>query len=349
MSDLVKQNNALASLSDLKPAELQLVKDTIGKNLSDDELRWFLYQAKQLGLNPLLKQVYAVKRYDSKLGREVMSVQIGIDGARGIAETTDEYEGQTAPMWCGKDGVWTDVWLSKEPPLAAKVGVFRKGFREAVYGIAKYDSYVQVTKNGIAPLWSKMPDIMLAKCAESLALRKAFPKKLNGIYTNEEMQQADSKDIQAIEEPHYEEIVEPVEIPFAKITENCENINDLTELTKYFHTLNTVEKANLDVIAIFGNRKKAITAILSHEKEPSHTEIPPEPQNEHEVANPQAQEEIYTPAEIEFWQSKLAQIDNIKHLSNFAKKYKAELDTFDLDFQARVYTMIEDKKKQLKG
>ena len=346
-TDLVKQNNALASLSDLKPAELQLVKDTIGKNLSDDELRWLLYQAKQLGLNPLLKQVYAVKRYDSKLGREVMSVQIGIDGARGISETTDEYEGQTAPMWCGKDGQWTDVWLAKEPPLAAKVGVFRKGFREAVFGIAKYDSYVQVTKNGIAPLWTKMPDIMLAKCAESLALRKAFPKKLNGIYTNEEMQQAENKDIQVIEEPHYEQIVEPVEIPFAKITENCENITDLTELTKYYHSLDAVIKANLDIIAIFGNRKKAITALLSPDNTQTHTQIPTEAQNEQGGANPQAQDEMLVPSQIEFWQCKLAQITVKKHLSNFVQKHKAELDTFDLDFQAKVYTMIEDRKKQI--
>jgi phage recombination protein Bet len=181
---------ALARLDDEKR---DLLARTLCNGASRDELDLFFNICERTGLDPFARQIYAVRRYDKRAGREVMQTQVSIDGFRLVAQRSGEYAGQTAVAYCGTDGKWVDVWLHDEPPAAARVGVYRKGFVEAVGAIALFREYAQRSKDGyLTGMWGKMPTVMIAKCAEALALRKAFPAELSGLYTPEEMGQQDN-------------------------------------------------------------------------------------------------------------------------------------------------------------
>lgn len=138
----------------------------------------FLSHCHRTGLDPIARQIYCIERGGK------WTTQISIDGARLVAERSKQYQGQTPTEWTADGITWVQVWLSKDNPAAARVGVYRAGFQAPLYAVATWDAY-----NAGSPIWKKMPALMLGKCAEMLALRKAFPQDLSGLYSAEEMDQ----------------------------------------------------------------------------------------------------------------------------------------------------------------
>lgn len=187
--------------SKLTRAQVDIIKNTIAKGASDDELKMFLYVCERTKLDPFSKQIHLVPRWDSKQGKEVRTPIVGIDGLRSVAERTDNYAGNTDPIFDGETTIkYTEVtWKGKNKTEAeATMSVPTRAtatVKKVVHGVicdftatAEWSEYYPGDKGGI--MWRKMPKNMLGKCAEAKALRKAFPMVMSGLYVAEEMHQA---------------------------------------------------------------------------------------------------------------------------------------------------------------
>ncbi len=152
------------------------------------DLALFFHVAKRTGLDPFARQIHMIERWTKDGPKQ--TIQVGIDGFRLVAQRTIERTSGTLGYedteWADSSGEWHDVWVSSEPPAAARVVVVRDG--ERFPGIAIWSEYAQRTKRGdLTSMWKTRPAGQLAKCAEALALRKAFPQDLSGIYTSDEI------------------------------------------------------------------------------------------------------------------------------------------------------------------
>lgn len=176
MTALTKVEKLSPATSHFDERQIELIKNSICKNASDDELQFFIMACKRSGLDPFARQIYSVPRGGQR------TIQTSVDGFRLIADRTGKY----AP---GREPTYE---YDQHGNLMSATSYVKKQTRDGTWhevsANASYSEY-----NAGSPLWKKMPKAMLSKCAECLALRKAFPAEMSGIYGQEEMDQADVK------------------------------------------------------------------------------------------------------------------------------------------------------------
>lgn len=187
-NELTTVNNG--SMTTFPEEKIDLIKRTVAKNTTNEQLALFLHQARRTGLDPLSRQIHCVLRWNNRTQQRDMSIQVAIDGYRLIADRTGKYAGSDDYQFNNGMTQYQHLTSGERFPQTATVTVYKivASHRVPFTATAQWDAYYPGDKQGF--MWKKMPYLMLGKCAEALALRKAFPAELSGVYVREEMEQA---------------------------------------------------------------------------------------------------------------------------------------------------------------
>ncbi len=181
--------------------QLDQIKEVYARGSSDIEFANFVIVASRTGLDIFKKQIYLIPRWDSRLGKEIFTPQTGIDGYRSVAERTGAYAGNDDVVFQGSLELAANTAKKGEKeklekytaPEVATITVYKivQGVRCPFTATARWTEYYPGDRQGM--MWRQKPHVMLGKCAEALALRKAFPNNLGGLYTQEEMAMQDAQ------------------------------------------------------------------------------------------------------------------------------------------------------------
>ena len=192
--------------------KVDLIKRTVAKDCNAAEFDWFMHICKHTRLDPLRRQIYAFVFHANDAKRRQMVPVVAIGGLRSIAARTGNYRPdiQAARVECGeKDSDTNPTGL-----MRAEVTVFKHSHGEwfPVVGEAYWDEFAPIVdewegrgddrrKTGRRKLdtkkdgWVRMPRLMLAKCAEAMALRKAWPDDFSDLYEESEIDRATVLDL----------------------------------------------------------------------------------------------------------------------------------------------------------
>lgn len=212
----------------------RILLDTFANGATEAEFSALVEVAQKRNLDPFKREIFFVKRWDASKGREVWATQVSIDGLRLMAERSGLYDGQDEPVF--------EYGSNPAIPLLCRVRVYRKDWTRPAVGVARWEEYVQTTRDKQSgqtrpnTMWAKMGHTMLAKCAEALAIRKAFPESAAGLHTDDEMGQAQN----SAPTQHVEVQIEHPQLPsgpsaLARFTDALHDCTDLASVIVAWH------------------------------------------------------------------------------------------------------------------
>jgi phage recombination protein Bet len=200
-------------------AQLALIKRTVAKDTNPDEFDLFMAVARMKALDPFSKQISAIVFNKDKPDKRNMSIITTIDGMRAMAARSGRYR----PDEDEPAITYDDALRCSTNPLGIVKAVVRiyiadnakGGGWKPVSGVAYWDEFAPIKdewafdeaankrkptgKQTLDGNWPKMGRIMICKCAEAQALRKAFPEDLSGIYEGSELDRAQAVEVVASE------------------------------------------------------------------------------------------------------------------------------------------------------
>lgn len=173
-----------------------LRKSSMCSKLNDDQFAYFVEVVERTQLDPFLAQIrpdIRMSKTESGEKEPTLLIITTLAGLRTIGERSGQHDGESPIEWADETGQWSDIWLAKEPPVAARASVYRKDRSRPQTEVARWDAFVQLKwdREGAKipnPFWTRMGSLMIGKCARAAAYRGAYPQRCSGLYISEELQ-----------------------------------------------------------------------------------------------------------------------------------------------------------------
>lgn len=206
------------SLPDLNARQIELIKRTVAADCNNDEFNLFIEVARRVRLDPFRKQITPLVFSKNDPKKRRMSIIIGLDGQRILAQRCGNYRPAEEPTEYIIDDSLKGP-LNPNGIVLARVKLWQQdnlGAWFPVSGEAYWQEFAPLKEiwatgeegkrvpTGRFTLdetgnWARMPRVMLSKCATMQALRAGWPDQFDGLYAPEEMERAQIADMDASE------------------------------------------------------------------------------------------------------------------------------------------------------